>query len=76
MDFCYYCYFAIFNPKYKWFGHNRVDLSRKAIRGSGGVGALIKESLLSLYNVETVDTSFDGILWLVLSPKGSVSNKN
>ena len=35
-----------------------------------GVGALIKESLLSLYSVETIDKSFDGTLWLVLSPKG------
>lgn len=34
-----------------------------------GVGALIKESLLSLYSVETIDKSFDGTLWLVLSLK-------
>ena len=54
--------------EYKWFGHNRADLSSRAVRGSGGVGVLIKESLLLLYSVETIDTSFDGIIWLVLSP--------
>jgi len=32
---------------YHWFGHNRSSLSRKAVRGSGGVGILVKEFHLS-----------------------------
>ena len=28
---------------YTWIGHNRVDLDPKAVRGSGGVGILIKK---------------------------------
>ena len=27
---------------YTWFGHNRLKIHRNAIRGSGGVGILIK----------------------------------
>ena len=41
----------------EWFGHNRVNLSSKAIRGSGGVGVLIKEHfLLDRYVVENAES--------------------
>ena len=30
---------------YHWFGHNRSRLSRKAVRGSGGEGILVKSSI-------------------------------
>ena len=32
---------------YKWFGNNRKHLHRKAVRGSGGVGVLIREKVLN-----------------------------
>ena len=31
---------------YRWFGRNRKGLHRKEVRGSGGVGLLIREVLL------------------------------
>ena len=31
---------------YEWFGHNRALVSRKAVRGSGGVGLLVKKLIL------------------------------
>ena len=37
---------------YRWFGCNRRTLHRKAVRGSGGVGVLIREEVLKLYAVE------------------------
>ena len=55
--------------EYKWYGHNRVDLSSRAVRGSGGVGVLIKKSVLSMYVVEVIDKSVDGILWILLKPR-------
>ena len=32
---------VVFNS-YEWFDHNRVSVTRKAVRGSGGVGLLVK----------------------------------
>ena len=32
--------------------------------GSGGVGFFIKESICSAFNIEILDSSFNGILWL------------
>ena len=32
---------------YSWFGHNRQALSRKAVRGSGGVGVFVRNALLN-----------------------------
>ena len=33
--------------RYKWSGNNRKHLYRKAVRGSGGVGVLIREEVLN-----------------------------
>ena len=52
---------------YKWFGCNRHTLHRKAVRGSGGVGVLIREEVLKEYTVEVLDSDVEGILWLRLS---------
>jgi len=40
---------------YQWYGRNRRCVSRKAVRGSGGVGFLIKETCLRQYDLEILD---------------------
>ena len=40
---------------YSWFGHNRQALSRKAVRGSGGVGVFVRNALLNDWAVDVVD---------------------
>ena len=52
---------------YRWFGYNRRTLHRKAVRGSGGVGVLIREEVLKEYAVEVLDSDVDDVLWVRLS---------
>ena len=40
---------------YRWVGRNRRGLHRKAVRGSGGVGLLIKEEVLESYTIEILN---------------------
>ena len=54
---------------YRWFGCNGCTLHRKAVRGSGGVGVLIREEVLKEYAVEVLDSDVDDALWLRLSNK-------
>ena len=49
---------------YKWFGHNRTNISKRAVRGSGGVGVLVKESMFDRFSIDIVDKSHEDILWL------------
>ena len=56
-------------PGYTWYGNNRKVISKRAIRGSGGVGLLIKSDLLSIYNVTVLDSSFEGSLWIQFESK-------
>ncbi len=56
-------------PGYKWIGHNRLNISPNAVRGSGGVGFLIKHSLLENYTLSSLDKTFEGILWIKLTDK-------
>ena len=56
---------------YKGFGNNRSMLHKKATRGSGGVGVLIKNDICNLFNVTTLDCSCDDILWLKLNGKNN-----
>ena len=51
---------------YVWYGHNRSNISRRAIRGSGGVGILIHKCLLSQLSVQVLDDTCEGILWIQL----------
>lgn len=51
---------------YSWYGNNRKSISKRAIRGSGGVGVLIKHSVLEHYNVAAIAEKYEGILWLQL----------
>ena len=46
---------------YSWYGNNRKCISKRAIRGSGGVGVLIKQSVLNQYDIATVTDKYEGI---------------
>ena len=46
---------------YTWFGHNRLKIHRNAIRGSGGVGILIKNSIFESYSVAVVNQDYEDI---------------
>jgi exonuclease III len=56
-------------PGYTYFGQNRAKLSSKAKCGSGGVGVLIKNAMLSKYDAEILNDSVEGILWIQLRAK-------
>ena len=54
---------------YRWFGRNRRNLHRKAVRGSGGVGLLVREEVLEKWAVEVIDADVEDILWMRLSQR-------
>ncbi|CAC5419448.1 unnamed protein product [Mytilus coruscus] len=58
-------------PGYKWIGHNRTNLHRNAVRGSGGVGAFIRSELFNSFDIEIIDKSVEGILWIYFNCKYS-----
>lgn len=60
-------------PGYKWFGNNRKGIHVRARTGSGGVGFLIKENMCSVFDIEVLDNSFEGVLWLKMIHKLSGS---
>jgi len=47
---------------YKWFENNRKYLHGKAVKGSGGVGVLIREEVLKRYQVEILEAEIEDIL--------------
>ena len=49
---------------YRWFGRNRKGLHRKAVRGSGGVGLLIREEVLEGYTIEILESDIEDIMWV------------
>ena len=49
---------------YSWFGNNRLNIDKRATRGSGGVGILVKNEICNNYYIQKLDASFEGILWL------------
>ena len=51
---------------YTWLGNNRKELSKRAIRDSGGVGLFIRDSLFLNYSVGITDNKTEGILWALL----------
>ena len=51
---------------YIWYGNNRKSISRRAVRGSGGVGILVHRSILQHFTVQVLDDSFEDILWVQL----------
>ena len=54
---------------YNWYGHNRQELHKRAQRGSGGVGFLIKSWIINEYEIEIVDKCYEGILALKLTSR-------
>ena len=54
---------------YTWFGNNRKDIHRKAPKGSGGVGVLIRNCVLNQFNVYETNTLNEGIIWVRLKDK-------
>ena len=54
---------------YEWFGHNRTSVSRKAVRVSGGVGVLVKESVLHDWSVKVVDVQLEDVMWVKLDKR-------
>lgn len=59
---------------FKWFGHNRQNIHINARTGSGGVGFMVRNSVLCDFNVNVADKSHEGILWLKFVHK--YTNKN
>lgn len=53
-------------PGYTWVGHNRTALHHRARTGSGGVGFLIKDSLLQHVSVSVLDSTAEDVLWVQL----------
>ena len=49
---------------YRWVGRNRKGLHRKAVRGSGSVGLLIKEEVLERYTIEILECDVEDVLWV------------
>ncbi|VDI82923.1 Hypothetical predicted protein [Mytilus galloprovincialis] len=56
-------------PGFTFFGNNRKTINRNANRGSGGVGVLVKNEIYNSYTFETLDSEFDGILWIKMRSK-------
>ena len=48
---------------YTWLGNNHKALSKRAIRGSGGVGLFIRDSLFLKYSVSILDSKSDGLYY-------------
>ena len=52
--------------EYEWFGHNRVLVSRKAVRGSSGVGVLVKNVIFQDWSVKVIDVQLEDLMWIKL----------
>ncbi|XP_060597076.1 uncharacterized protein LOC132750994 isoform X1 [Ruditapes philippinarum] len=49
---------------YVWFGNNRKNIHVNAVRGSGGVGILVKARLFKVFEISIIESSFEGIIAL------------
>ena len=49
---------------FRWFGWNRSQLNRKAVRGSGGVGMLVKSSWCQVWLGEIISVEAENIMWV------------
>jgi exonuclease III len=56
-------------PGYTWFGHNRHGTHVHAVKGSGGVGFLVKHDMFTKYNIQILDKSYEGIIWIKCTDK-------
>ena len=62
--------------RYKWFGLDRKSVHRKTPKGSGCVGVLIRDNILTEYDVTIIDECFEGILGMSLKHKSSEYSLN
>ena len=54
---------------YTWIGHNRLNISASARRGSGGVGMLINDRLKASFTWDIIDSEYEDILWVKFTSK-------
>ena len=61
---------SAFLPGYTWIGRNRTSIDDRAVRGSGGVGVFVRESLVKLgFEMAVIDDSLEDVLWVELKRK-------
>ena len=61
---------SAFLPGYTWIGRNRTSLDDRAVRGSGGVGVFVRESLVEQgFEMVVIDDSIEDVLWVELKKK-------
>ncbi|XP_053391424.1 uncharacterized protein LOC128554201, partial [Mercenaria mercenaria] len=51
---------------YVWYGNNRKNIHVNAVRGSGGVGILVKSWVIEMFDITIVENAIEGILALQL----------
>ena len=61
---------------YTFYGHNRVNLHRRAKRGSGGVGIFVRNQLLNTFTVSVLDDTVEDILWVKLIHRDNMPSDN
>ena len=49
---------------YMWYRHNREKMHKNAKRGSGGVCFFVSKELNNYYDIEIIDKTTEGILWI------------
>ncbi|MES9883911.1 MAG: reverse transcriptase family protein, partial [Sedimenticola sp.] len=54
---------------FKWIGHNRSYTHPNARRGAGGVGFLVRETLLEDYECILINRDLQDVLWVKLIPR-------
>ena len=54
---------------YEWFGNNRTDIHVKAKKGPGGVGFLVHKDIVNQYQIDILDKTVEGILWMNIRHK-------
>ena len=59
---------------YKWIGHNRTQINPRAMRGSGGVGILVKESVLETHEIFIIEKVHEDIIWVKIQEKEDPTN--
>ena len=59
---------TLYVPGFKYYAHNRVNINRRAKRGSGGVGVFIRNELFDMFSVSVLNDTVEDILWLKLTP--------
>ena len=55
-------------PGYTWYGNNRAK-HKKAIRGSGGVGILCKDTLLHQFSIAVLDNNYEVLASPITAPQ-------